>query len=120
MDFIFEYKNSFSDSFCDDLVTYFENKKEFHEVNNKYEVGRVGRPYERIIDRTDTWLGCLRHKSYVDNFTEINGHEGDDLSGPSKFVKTIDKTKFELINFFNHGIIKDKPSSTGLTLVRKK
>ncbi len=68
MDFIFEYKNSFSDSFCDDLVTYFENKKEFHEVNNKYEVGRVGRPYERIIDRTDTWLGCLRHQSYIDNF----------------------------------------------------
>ena len=39
---------------------------------------------------------------------------------PSKFVKTIDKRKFEVFNFFNHGIIKDKPSSTGLTLVRKK
>ena len=59
-------------------------------------------------------------KSYVENFTEIDGHEGDDLTGPSKFVKTIDKRKFEVFNFFNHGIIKDKPSSTGLTLVRKK
>ena len=59
-------------------------------------------------------------KSYVDNFVEIDGHEGDDLSGPSEFVKTIDKRKFEVINFFNHGIRKDKPSSTGLTLVRKK
>ena len=59
-------------------------------------------------------------KNYVDNFVEIENHEGDDLSGPSEFVKTIDKRKFEVINFFNHGIRKDKPSSTGLTLVRKK
>ena len=59
-------------------------------------------------------------KNYVDNFVEIDGHEGDDLTGPSEFVKTIDKRKFEVINFFNHGIRKDKPSSTGLTLVRKK
>jgi len=59
-------------------------------------------------------------KDYVDNFVELEGHEGDELSGPSEFVKTIDKRKFEVINFFNHGIRKDKPSSTGLTIVRKK
>ena len=59
-------------------------------------------------------------KNYVDNFVEIENHEGDDLSGPSEFVKTIDKRKFEVVNFFNHGIRKDKPSSTGLTMVRKK
>ena len=59
-------------------------------------------------------------KNYVDNFVELEGHEGDELSGPSEFVKTIDKRKFEVINFFNHGIRKDKPSSTGLTIVRKK
>ena len=59
-------------------------------------------------------------RSYINNFIEIDGHEGDDLSGPSEFVKTIDKRKFEVINFFNHGIVKDKPSSTGLTIVRKK
>ena len=39
---------------------------------------------------------------------------------PSKFIETIDKDKFEVINFFNHGIRKDFPSSTGLTIVRKK
>ena len=59
-------------------------------------------------------------KNYVDNFVELDGHEGDDLSGPSEFIKTIDKRKFEVVNFFNHGIRKDKPSSTGLTMVRKK
>ena len=28
--------------------------------------------------------------------------------------------KFEVINFFNNGIRRDFPSSTGLTIVRKK
>ena len=59
-------------------------------------------------------------ESYMDNFVELEGHKGDDTKGPSDFVKTIDKEKFEVINFFNHGIRKDKPSSTGLTIVRKK
>ena len=35
-------------------------------------------------------------------------------------LKTIDREKFEVINFFNHGIRKDKPSSSGLTIVRRK
>ena len=59
-------------------------------------------------------------ESYMDSFVELEGHKGDDTKGPSDFVKTIDKEKFEVINFFNHGIRKDKPSSTGLTIVRKK
>jgi len=59
-------------------------------------------------------------KNYVDNFTEIDGHEGDDLTGPSEFIKTIDKRKFEVFNFFNHNHKSDFPSSSGLTIVRKK
>jgi predicted O-methyltransferase YrrM len=59
-------------------------------------------------------------KSYIENHTEIDGQEWEDTSGPSKFIETIDKDKFEVINFFNHGIRKDFPSSTGLTIVRKK
>ena len=59
-------------------------------------------------------------RSYVDNFKELEGHEGDDLSGPSEFVKTIDKRKFEVFNFFNHSHKSDFPSSSGLTMVRKK
>ena len=76
--------------------------------------------YSKIMNKGGIITIHDTDKSYVDNFVEIDGHEGDDLSGPSEFVKTIDKRKFEVINFFNHGIRKDKPSSTGLTLVRKK
>ena len=59
-------------------------------------------------------------KNYVDNFIEIEEHEDYDLSGPSEFIKTLDSDKFEILNLFNYGIEKDFPSSTGLTIVRKK
>ena len=59
-------------------------------------------------------------KDYVDNFIELEGKRGDDLTGPSEFIKTIDKRKFEVFNLFNHQMVSWKPSSTGLTIVRKK
>ena len=59
-------------------------------------------------------------KNYVDNFIEIEEHEDYDLSGPSEFITTLDSDKFEILNLFNYGIEKDFPSSTGLTIVRKK
>ena len=59
-------------------------------------------------------------KNYVDNFIEVEDSLEDDLTGPSEFIKTIDKRKFEVMNFFNYGIEKDFPSSSGLTIVRKK
>ena len=59
-------------------------------------------------------------KNYVDNFVEIENHEGDDLSGPSEFVKTIDKRKFEVMSFSNYKEKSEHPTSSGLTIVRKK
>jgi hypothetical protein len=44
----------------------------------------------------------------------------DDWTGPIKFTQEIDETKWEKLNLFNHGIIKNKPSSTGITILRKK
>jgi hypothetical protein len=46
--------------------------------------------------------------------------EHDDWSGPIQLVKEIDNDKWEIFNLFNHGIVKNKPSSTGLTLIRRK
>ena len=59
-------------------------------------------------------------KNYVDNFIEINGHEGDDLTGPSEFIKTIDKRKYEVMSFTNYEEKSEFPTSSGLTIVRKK
>lgn len=46
--------------------------------------------------------------------------EHDDWSGPIRLAKEIDTDKWEVFNLFNFGIIKNKPASTGLTLVRRK
>ena len=41
-------------------------------------------------------------------------------NGPARFVKELKENKeWEVFNFFNNGILKDKPSSTGLTFIRK-
>ena len=63
-------------------------------------------------------------KNYVDNFVETKEHEDYDLSGPSEWLRrfTIGHKydDYEVLNLFNYGIEKDFPSSTGLTILRKK
>jgi len=44
----------------------------------------------------------------------------DDWKGPIQLAKEIDTEKWEVFNLFNFGILKNKPASTGLTLIRKK
>ena len=63
-------------------------------------------------------------KNYVDNFVETEEHEDYDLSGPSEWLRRFTISShyddYEVLNLFNYGIEKDFPSSTGLTIVRKK
>lgn len=44
----------------------------------------------------------------------------DDWNGPIQLAKEIDTDKWQVFDLFNFGIIKNKPASTGLTLIRKK
>ena len=44
----------------------------------------------------------------------------DDWTGPIVLAKEIDETKWEKLNLFNYGIVKNKPASTGITILRKK
>ena len=76
--------------------------------------------YSKIMNKGGIITIHDTDKKYIDNFVEIENHEGDDLSGPSEFVKTIDKRKFEVINFFNYKEKSEHPTSSGLTIVRKK
>jgi hypothetical protein len=63
-------------------------------------------------------------KNYVDNFVETEEHEDYDLSGPSEWLRRFTISShyddYEVLNLFNYGIEKDFPSSTGLTILRKK
>jgi len=42
----------------------------------------------------------------------------DRFDGPSRFIKDIGP-EWKVFNFFNQGIVKNKPSSTGLTLIQR-
>jgi hypothetical protein len=43
------------------------------------------------------------------------------FEGPSKFVKELEtNVNWNIVNLFNNGILKDKPASTGITIVNKK
>ena len=63
-------------------------------------------------------------KNYVDNFIETEEHEDYDLSGPSKWLEKFiigwRHDQYEVLNLFNYGIEKDFPSSTGVSILRKK
>lgn len=52
--------------------------------------------------------------------SEDSKKDWDNFDGPSKFIKEIDRSKWDVFNLFNNGILKDKPSSSGITIVNRK
>ncbi len=63
--------------------------------------------------------------NFADNYLVTNEVKDrgdfDDWNGPIQFVKELkENPKWETFDLFNFGIVKNKPSSTGLTLVRRK
>lgn len=51
--------------------------------------------------------------------SEDNRSTWDTFSGPGKFIRKLDSS-WEVINLFNEGTVKNKPSSTGFTIVQKR
>ena len=94
----------------------------------------AGHSYENVKEDFELYTQLLSDRaivtihdtdpSYADKYIvtqEVKDRgEHDDWTGPIKFTQEIDETKWEKLNLFNHGIIKNKPSSTGITILRKK
>lgn len=94
----------------------------------------AGHSYENVKEDFELYTQLLSDKgivsihdtdkNYQDNFfithevKESGNHEN--WTGPIRFTKEIDVNKWEVLNLFNHNIIKNKPSSTGFTIIRKK
>ena len=80
--------------------------------------------YSQIISENGIIMVHDTDKNYVDNFVETEEHEDYDLSGPSEWLKKFlighKQDDYEVLNLFNYGIEKDFPSSTGVTILRKK
>lgn len=78
--------------------------------------------YSTLVKKTGIISIHDTDKSYSDNYivTEDIKTQGDHkefTNGPSKFIEEIPST-FQRIDLFNEGILKNKPSSTGLTLLK--
>ena len=80
--------------------------------------------YSQIMSDSGIIIIHDTDKEYVDNFIETKEHEDYDLSGPSEWLRRFTISShyddYEVLNLFNYGIEKDFPSSTGLTILRKK
>ena len=80
--------------------------------------------YSQIMSKNGIIMLHDTDRNYVDNFIETEEHEDYDLTGPNEWLKKFlishQHDQYEVLNLFNYGIEKDFPSSTGVTILRKK
>ena len=72
-----------------------------------------------IISIHDTDESFEKELIVTKDITDQNHHD-EFANGPSKLIKELkDSDEWEIFNFFNNGIFKSKPASTGLTFVQR-
>jgi hypothetical protein len=113
----------------------FHNYFVLNDIKIDYLHIDAGHSYENVKEDFDLYSQILSENGiisihdtdsrYADNYIVTNEikdrGDHDDWSGPIQFVKELkDRKDWEVFNLFNFGIIKNKPSSTGLTLIRRK
>ena len=113
----------------------FHNYFVLNDIKIDYLHIDAGHSYENVKEDFDLYSQILSENGiisihdtdsrYADNYIVTNEikdrGDHDDWSGPIQFVKELkDGKDWEIFNLFNFGIIKNKPSSTGLTLIRRK
>jgi hypothetical protein len=113
----------------------FHNYFVLNDIKIDYLHIDAGHSYENVKEDFDLYSQILSENGiisihdtdskYADNYIVTNEikdrGDHDDWSGPIEFVKELKDSKdWEVFNLFNFGIIKNKPSSTGLTLIRRK
>jgi hypothetical protein len=72
-----------------------------------------------IISIHDTDVSFEKDLIVTDDVKSTDNHQ-EFASGPSKFISELKKnTEWEIFNFFNNGVLRTKPASTGLTFVQR-
>ena len=70
-----------------------------------------------IISIHDTDINYSKNYIVTKDISDQNHHD-EFADGPAKFIEEI-SDEWQRFDFFNEGILKDKPSSTGLTILRR-
>ena len=112
--------------------TAFHNFFVLQDIKIDYLHIDAGHSYENVKEDFELYSGIMSPNGIIsihDTDTNYENHfivteEAKpfhiDWSGPAQLVNEIDRDKFEVFNLFNFGIIKNKPSSTGITILRKR
>jgi hypothetical protein len=95
----------------------------FIDGDHSYEgVDRDFKLYKNILNNQGIIAIHDTDPKFCSNFIVSEDQKKDfhDFSGPSQFVKDFDDSEWEKFSLFNYGSLKDKPSSSGITLFKRK
>jgi hypothetical protein len=112
----------------------FHNHFVLNDIKIDYLHIDAGHSYENVKEDFELYSQLMSENgiisihdtdpNYADKYIVTNEVKDrgdfDDWKGPIQLAKEIDTDKWQVFDLFNFGIIKNKPASTGLTLVRKK
>ena len=90
----------------------------YEDVKNDFELySQLLQPHGVIsIHDTDSSF----EKEHIITADIRDGYHQEYAEGPSKLIKELKENKdWEVFNFFNNGILRNKPASTGLTFVQR-
>ena len=118
----------------DTTANAFHNYFVLNDIKIDYLHIDAGHSYENVKEDFDLYSQLMSENgiisihdtdpNYADKYIITNEVKDrgdfDDWSGPVQLAKEIDTNKWQVFDLFNFGILKNKPASTGLTLVRKK
>jgi hypothetical protein len=118
----------------DTTANAFHNHFVLNDIKIDYLHIDAGHSYENVKEDFELYSQLMSENgiisihdtdpNYADKYIVTNEVKDrgdfDDWNGPIKLAKEIDTDKWQVFDLFNFGIIKNKPASTGLTLVRRK
>ena len=90
----------------------------YEDVKNDFELySQLLQPHGIIsIHDTDSSF----EKEHIVTEDIRDGYHQEYAEGPSKLIKELKENKdWEVFNFFNNGILRNKPASTGLTFIQR-
>lgn len=90
----------------------------YEDVKNDFELySQILQPHG-VVSIHDTDSSFEKEHIITEDIRE--GYHQEYAEGPSKLIKELKENKdWEVFNFFNNGILRNKPASTGLTFIQK-
>jgi hypothetical protein len=97
-------------------LLFIDGDHSYEGVKNDFEL------YKNIISNHGIIIIHDTDGDYSKNFITSEDQKKDfhSFDGPSKFISEFSDPSWEILNLFNYGILKDKPASSGITILKKK